>query len=317
MFCRLHLILKRVNTLKKRFIIVGLVLGIFFAFLFMGSKNEAMVVVKDQVALKYGDISEKQELDIYYPKEVKSSGNPAIIYLHGGSYISGTKDGSLNINKKLFNDNGFIYIPVDYRLSTEEVFPGALDDVKTAIRYIKENSTENKVDVDNIFIIGHSAGANLGSMVATTRGIEAFGNEKIEHEEYSSDIAGFVGIAGFYDINGFFEYMSTYGRKDVYQNIIKYYGKDSYDKFKPFILENNSNYLKNMKTPVYVQHGLKDTVVPASETKKYCSSLKFANKDTKLRCEYIANNEHSFSDFVTGSNSNKIVEWIKEQVNNK
>lgn len=301
--------------MKKGLIILVLIIGIFSTFLFMGNKNEAMIRVSEKKGVKYNNVSEQQALDVYYPKEVKNTGNPAVIFLHGGSYRGGSKDSSLDVNKELFTKNGYVYIPIDYRLSNEEVFPGALDDVKSAIRFIKANSDEYKIDPNNIYILGHSAGANLGSMVATTTGIEAFGNEKINNSDYRSDIAGFIGIAGFYEINGFFEYMKSYGNKAVYENIIKYYGKDSYDKFKPFIIENNSNYLKNMKIPVFVQHGLKDQVVPYSETKNYCESLKFANKETDLRCEFIQNYGHGLNWFMSGSNSNKIIKWLDEQVN--
>lgn len=281
----------------------------------MGNKNEAKINVVDQKSVKYNDISERQVLDIYYPKKVKNTGNPSVIFLHGGSYISGSKEGSLAVNKELFTKNGYVYIPINYRLSEEKVFPGALDDVKSAIRFLKANSKQYNLDPDNIYIIGHSAGANLGSMVATTDGVEAFGNEKINNIEYRSDIAGFIGIAGFYDLNVFFEYMKSNGKKEVYENIIKYYGKSSYDKLKPFITENNSNYLKNMKTPVFVQHGQKDRVVPNNETRKYCTDLKFANKNINLRCEFIQNFDHKLNAFMSGSNSNKIIEWLDEQVN--
>ena len=60
---------------------------------------------------------------------------------------------------------GMRFLLIDYRLAPKHPFPAAVDDVRRAIRFVKENAKQYKVDPGRIALIGESAGGHLVSYV--------------------------------------------------------------------------------------------------------------------------------------------------------
>jgi acetyl esterase len=110
---------------------------------------------------KVGDTSLK--LDAYLQK-----GNgpyPAIVWVHGGGFVSGDKKQIPPYVMNPIYDAGFSMISVNYRLAPKDPFPAATDDVEAGIHYIKEHASEFRVDPDRLFLMGESAGGLLVSFV--------------------------------------------------------------------------------------------------------------------------------------------------------
>ena len=291
----------KVKKLKRKYFSVFSILLILVIFVYI---NVAMTsaTTNDKTDIAYNDLSPSQKLDIFYPKEEAES-YPVVLYLHGGSYLHGDKD-QYNVNdKKTFTANGYVYVAANYRLSNEKVFPAAVDDVKTIIRYLKEEANSLKINIDRIYVLGHSAGANLGSMVVSTKGTEALGNEPIKYDKYNSNIAGFIGIAGFYDVN---EYLNDSKSKEKTRERISKY----YKGFNPNALANNTNYIKNLDTPVLLQHGKEDRVVNYKETIKYCNRIQYRSKNKNVTCEIFPTKKHSYEVIMSSSNIKRIIEWM-------
>lgn len=92
---------------------------------------------------------------------------PAAILVHGGGFDGGSK--STNV-KPLFDvlaNAGFAWFSIDYRLAPEAHFPHAMEDVNSAIRWLKANAAEYRVDVSKIALIGESAGGFLVNYAGT------------------------------------------------------------------------------------------------------------------------------------------------------
>jgi acetyl esterase len=92
---------------------------------------------------------------------------PAAILIHGGGFDEGSK--STNV-RPLFDplaNAGFAWFSIDYRMAPEFRLPAASDDVNSAIRWVKANAKEYRVDVSKIAIIGESAGGFLVNYAAT------------------------------------------------------------------------------------------------------------------------------------------------------
>ena len=102
-------------------------------------------------------------LDIY-PTDVENS--PVMIYIHGGGWWRGTK---ANVDEKpaAFNYNGFVFVAVNYRLIHEVDIAQEMRDVTTAIAWVKENIADYGGDPNRLFLLGHSAGAHMVSLIAT------------------------------------------------------------------------------------------------------------------------------------------------------
>ena len=110
--------------------------------------------------------------DVFTPKEIPSSPRPAIVFLHGGSWMFGNPSQFHFHSSCLASKYGFFAVSVDYRMSGEAQFPAALQNTKCAIRWVRSQAEKLNIDPNRVAVAGGSAGAHLSSMVATTAGVE-------------------------------------------------------------------------------------------------------------------------------------------------
>lgn len=119
-----------------------------------------------------GNNNERQKMDIYVPPGLKSPA-PVIVFIHGGGWWSGGKGPE---NVPFFYQcytSSFICVDINYRLSTDSVWPAQIEDCKTAIRFLKTNATVYNIDLCRFGLIGESAGGHLSSMVGTSADVKA------------------------------------------------------------------------------------------------------------------------------------------------
>jgi len=67
---------------------------------------------------------------------------------------------------KAFIDSGYALASIDYRYSTEAVFPAQIQDCNEAVEYLYQHASEYKIDNKRIALIGFSAGGHLASLMA-------------------------------------------------------------------------------------------------------------------------------------------------------
>lgn len=91
---------------------------------------------------------------------------PALIIIHGGGWKSGTKEMQSPMAEQIAVA-GYQTFTIEYRLSDEAIYPAATDDVINAIRYLKKNAKEFKIDKKKIAIVGTSSGAQMASLIGT------------------------------------------------------------------------------------------------------------------------------------------------------
>ena len=91
---------------------------------------------------------------------------PALLYFHGGGWISGGIASHDAVCATLAGRGGCRVIAVDYRLAPEHRFPAALDDGRAALRAIVAQPRRYGVDPKRLGIAGDSAGANLAVVLA-------------------------------------------------------------------------------------------------------------------------------------------------------
>jgi acetyl esterase len=85
----------------------------------------------------------------------------ALLFFHGGGWVVGDLDSHDHVCLSLCRRAGVAVISVDYRLSPETPFPGALDDCDAALRWASERAAELGIDPKRIAVGGDSAGAQL------------------------------------------------------------------------------------------------------------------------------------------------------------
>lgn len=108
---------------------------------------------------------ERQTLDVYAPAAGKNC--PVVIWVHGGGWQAGDKK-DVHHKPEAFTARGFVFVSVNYRLLPDKVtIKQMAGDVAKAIRWAREHARDYGGDPDTIFVMGHSAGAQLAALVCT------------------------------------------------------------------------------------------------------------------------------------------------------
>lgn len=101
--------------------------------------------------------------DIYYPKD-HTKKHPGIAMVHGGGWISGSKENEKYMAMELAS-KGYVVIAIGYRLADVAKFPAGVEDIKTGIQWLKKNHKKYALDKNKIAVYGESAGAQMATLV--------------------------------------------------------------------------------------------------------------------------------------------------------
>jgi len=116
--------------------------------------------------------NDHQTLDVFAPAEGKN--HPVIVWIHGGGWHSGDKR-DVKQKPQAFTDKGFVFVSINYRLQVwtdPHLSPGVTikqiaEDVARAIHWTHDHVGDYGGDPNTIFVMGHSAGAQLAALVCT------------------------------------------------------------------------------------------------------------------------------------------------------
>jgi acetyl esterase/lipase len=203
------------------------------------------------IDLVYSPESRRTRLDLAVPVGVDGT-VPVVVYVHGGGFCRGGKESGSFFNSfeaKLLLQLGVALAAVNYRLTDETGFPGQIEDVKTAVRFLKKYGGSYGLAAPHIALLGHSAGANLVLMAALT-GEEAFPGS--QHRDFSSEVGVAVSLAAPTDFSSL--------DRSAYRHYVS-----------PTDIEAASpvNYPNRRPTPLLVVHGSHDDIVPLRQAEYF------------------------------------------------
>ena len=107
-----------------------------------------------------------QTLDVYVP-DVATPSRPVMVWIHGGGWSSGDKSAPPGMGLLL---RGYVVVSINYRFSSEALFPAQIFDCKAAVRFLRARAREFDIDPMRIGVWGDSAGGQLASLMGTTNG---------------------------------------------------------------------------------------------------------------------------------------------------
>jgi acetyl esterase/lipase len=135
---------------------------------------EGVKVTKDIV---YETVNGRElPLDLYIP-EGATEPLPLVIWIHGGGWRGGSKNG-INRCVEVLN-HGYALASVEYRLSGEAIFPAAVEDCKAAISYLRWKAPKLGLDPDRFGVWGSSAGGHLVALLGTTNDVMDFDTHSV------------------------------------------------------------------------------------------------------------------------------------------
>jgi acetyl esterase/lipase len=107
---------------------------------------------------------QRQALDVYAPPNAKNL--PVVFWIHGGGWQTGDKT-SVQRKPQVFVDKGFVFVSTNYRLLPSVDMATIVRDIAQSIRWVHDHIAEHGGDPNRLFIMGHSAGAQLAALICT------------------------------------------------------------------------------------------------------------------------------------------------------
>lgn len=151
--------------------------------------------VNEKSDIAYCNIGQRKLLlDAFYPSAHTKPLRPAIMIVHGGGWRSGNRTQQYPLAQKLA-DLGYVCFTPEYRLSTEALYPAAVHDLKSALRWIHANAKVYGIDTNKIAVLGFSAGGQLAALLGTTIGNKNF-------EDYNCNVNHSSNFQAIVDIDG-------------------------------------------------------------------------------------------------------------------
>jgi acetyl esterase/lipase len=108
--------------------------------------------------------NERQVLDVYSPPNAKNL--PVVLWIHGGGWQGGDKT-DVQVKPQTFMDRGFVFVSTNYRLLPSVDMTTIVRDVARSIHWVHDHIAEYGGDPNRLWIMGHSAGAQLAALICT------------------------------------------------------------------------------------------------------------------------------------------------------
>jgi len=133
-----------------------------------------------------------QKLDIHTPASTSAAPRDVIVFFYGGRWTSGAKDDYRFVGK-YFADAGYVVVIPDYAKYPQVRFPVFVEDGAKALSWVYDNIAQYHGDKTRIHVMGHSAGAHIGALLAADKKYLA-----ADGKTPRDVIKHFVGLAGPY-----------------------------------------------------------------------------------------------------------------------
>jgi acetyl esterase/lipase len=222
-------------------------------------------------------------MDLYYP-DSKSTQLPVVVYVHGGGWYSGDKNSEIGQDfiPELIK-RGYLVVAINYRLAPRYEFPAQIEDLKCAVRFLRENAETYGLDPQRIGVFGESAGGHLAALLGVTdenSGFDCTGNCC----DQSSRVKAVVDMFGPADLTLTFETYRdmlmehVFGTDDPESNIIK--------RASPV------TYISSDDAPFLIIQGQKDGVVLPNQSEELYQKLVASNVPASL--VMVKNAGHEF-----------------------
>ncbi len=190
---------------------------------------------------------------------------------------------------------GYVVATITHRNSMEgHPFPACLQDVKTAIRFLRKNAPLYGIDAERVGLWGTSSGANLSLLAAMTEGEERYITE--EYPGYSDRVDY---VAACFPTTDLVEYMLDDGGE---QEI-----KDIFTALSGGIVDEEMSVLKEMSPyhrvqegllteypPLLIAHGDADELIPHNQSLKLYEALEKKGADVTMVTVEGAPHEDAF-----------------------
>lgn len=147
--------------------------------------------------IAYGGAKD-EVLDLYY-QEGTHAPRPTIVWVHGGGFVAGSKNGIANYMRVLAG-RGYTMAAVEYSKGYGTTYPKPVEQVNAALGFLVRNAADLKVDPTMIVLAGDSAGAHIASQVALVTSDPAYASKLgISPQLRADQLGAMLLLSGAYD----------------------------------------------------------------------------------------------------------------------
>jgi acetyl esterase/lipase len=248
-------------------------------------RRRGVRVVRGVEYARHGNL--RLRLDVYLPRAPAERPRPAIVEVHGGGWIMGSRREQAIPLLTHLAANGWVGFNIDYRLSPRATFPDHVVDVKRAIAWVREHAEEYGVDPSFIALTGGSAGGHLCALAALTAGDPTL---QPGFEEADASVAAAVPFYGAYDLLDEDGRHAPLVHRLLERWVFKVRRRDDPQRFRA---ASPMHRVHADAPPMLVIHGERDSMLPVEEARLFADRLREASDSPVLYAE-MRGGQHAF-----------------------
>lgn len=250
------------------------------------------------------------KMHIVTPKNKAAKPAPVYVWIHGGGWMGGTKEGGVRQVVPVVRQ-GFVGATIEYRLTGEAPFPAQIEDCKCAIRFLRAHAEEYNIDPNRIAVGGSSAGGHLVALLGTSGGVKELEGQG-GWADQSSTVQAVIDLFGPTDFKAF---VSEPG----YEHHNKANSPESRLLGGGEVLPNTEGikrvnpitYIDAQDPPFLIIHGTQDRTVPLNQSELLNEALTKVGVSVKLH--KIEGAGHGGPDFSKPEINDMKLEFLKAQ----
>lgn len=210
-----------------------------------------------------------QRLDLYIPRVAVTHPLPIAIFAHGGGMTGGAKSDLNPIFLDALASAGYAVASVNYRLAPRFHFPAQIEDVKCAIRYLRDKARKYGLNRSRVYAFGTSVGGQLVALAALTGPNSAF-----DIGPYQADSSDLVAVVDMFGPANLTEKGSGFSPFDIHQ----VFGPNPHN----LVMASPTSSVTPNAPPILIVQGIDDKLVHESQSIELYRDLKAAGDQTQL-----------------------------------
>ncbi len=219
------------------------------------------------------DGHERQTLDLYLPGKIEEP-VPVVVWVHGGGWRTGSKDGLGPSN--LLLSHGYAVASINYRLSHHAAFPAQIQDCFAAVRYLRAHADKYGLDPERVAAWGASAGGHLVALMASASDREEFLTLG-PHRDQSPQVSAVINWFGPADFATIAEQDERV--QDLVSKLLGVPAAGNPDKCR---VASPVTYVTRQSAPMLIYHGDEDPLVPHDQSVILEKAYKTAGAEVEL-----------------------------------
>ncbi|MBB5352395.1 acetyl esterase/lipase [Haloferula luteola] len=224
----------------------------------------------------------RQTLDLYLPDQPAEKALPLLVYIHGGGWMSGTKQEGLGVAEILTATRQYAVASINYRLIQDALWPAQLDDCKAAIRFLRAHADTYGIDPDRIAVMGSSAGGHLATLLGTTSGEKSQEGAIGAFPTTSSKVKAVVDFFGPSNFETFYGEDVDFLEASRSSLAVRLLGTSDEEILRNARRASPTTWISPQDPPVFIAHGTRDTIVPFAQSAELETKLKAAGIEAHL-----------------------------------